>query len=83
MRGGLGTARGAGRVEGAGVLEQWLRVKSRLPVQKTQKAQSLSREDPLELEMAAHSSIPAWTIHGKGSLVGQSMGSRSVGRERA
>ena len=32
--------------------------------------QSLGREDPLEKEMATHSSIFAWRIHGLRSLVG-------------
>ena len=31
---------------------------------------SLGREDPLEKEMATHSSILAWRIPGTGSLVG-------------
>ena len=44
-------------------------VKSLLAVQETQ-AWSLSQEGPLEKEMAAHSSVPAWIIHGQGSLVG-------------
>ena len=30
----------------------------------------LGREDPLEKEMATHSSILAWEIHGQKSLVG-------------
>ena len=34
--------------------------------------QSLDREDPLEEEMATHSSILAWKIHGQRSLVGYS-----------
>ena len=34
--------------------------------------QSLSQEDPLEKEMAIHSSILAWKIHGQRSLVGYS-----------
>ena len=33
---------------------------------------SLGREDPLEQEMAKHSSILAWEIHGLGSVVGYS-----------
>ena len=33
---------------------------------------SLGGEDPLEKEMAPHSSIPAWRIPGQGSLVGHS-----------
>ena len=34
--------------------------------------QSLGREDPLEKEMATHSSILAWRIHGGRSLIGYS-----------
>ena len=44
--------------------------------------QSLGREDPLEKEMATHSSIPAWRIPGTeepGRL--QSMGSQGVGHD--
>ena len=33
---------------------------------------SLGREDPLEEEMATHSSIPAWESHGRRSLAGYS-----------
>ena len=32
--------------------------------------QSLGQEDPLENEMAIHSSILAWRIHGQSSLAG-------------
>ena len=32
--------------------------------------QSLGQEDPLEKEMATHSSVLAWRIPGQGSLVG-------------
>ena len=32
--------------------------------------QSLGQEDPLEIEMAIHSSILAWRIPGQGRLVG-------------
>ena len=34
--------------------------------------QSLGQEDTLEKEMATHSSILAWEIHGQRSLVGYS-----------
>ena len=34
--------------------------------------QSLGREDPLEKEIAAHSSTIAWKSHGQRSLVGYS-----------
>ena len=33
---------------------------------------SMGQGDPLEKEMAAHSSIPAWKTHGQRSLVGYS-----------
>ena len=37
--------------------------------------QSLDWEDPVEKEMATHSSVLAWEIHGQRSLVGyKSMG---------
>ena len=46
-------------------------VKNLLAIQETQEMQdqSLSREDPLEEEMATYSSILAWKIHGQRSLV--------------
>ena len=34
--------------------------------------QSLDREDPLEKEMATHSSFLAWGIHGQRRVVGYS-----------
>ena len=46
-------------------LPQWLVVKNPPAMQKTQQdlqVQPLSREDPLEKEMATHSSILAWRI---------------------
>ena len=45
--------------------------KSHLPMQETC-VRSLGQEDPLEKEMATHSSIPAWEFHGQRSLVGYS-----------
>ena len=39
--------------------------------------QSLGGKDPLEKEMATHSSILAWEIHGQRSLAGY-MGSKRV-----
>ena len=39
---------------------------------------SLGREDPLQKEMATHSSILAWKIHGQRSMVGYSTGCRRV-----
>ena len=44
----------------------------RLPAMWETWVQSLGREDPLEKEMAAHSSILAWRINGRRSLVGYS-----------
>ena len=41
----------------------------RLPAKET-RVQSLGWEDPLEKEMATHSSVLAWRIPGTGDLVG-------------
>ena len=43
-------------------------------MQKTQetRVQSLNQEDPLEEEVATHSSVPAWKSHEQRSLVGYS-----------
>ena len=46
-------------------------VKSLPAMQETQ-VRSLGREDPLENEMATHSSILAWKAHGQRSPVGYS-----------
>ena len=55
-------------------------VKICLPTQETQ-VRSLGREDPLEKEMATHSSILAGKSHGRRSLGGlQSSGSQSQPR---
>ena len=54
----------------------------RLPAMWETQVQSLGREDPLEKEMAAHSSILAWKIpwtEEPGRL--QSMGSQRVGHD--
>ena len=54
----------------------------RLPVMQETQVQSLGREDPLEKEMATHSSIPAWRIpwtEEPGGL--QSTGSQGVGHD--
>ena len=54
----------------------------RLPTMWETQVQSLGREDPLEKEMATHSSILAWKIpwtEDPGSL--QSMGSQRVGHD--
>ena len=53
-----------------------------LPVMRETRVQFLGREDPLEKEMATHSSIPAWKIprtEKPGGL--QSMGSQRVGHD--
>ena len=69
-------------------LPWWLSGKKsiRLPMQGMQEmqVQLLGREDPLEEEMATHSSILAWEIpqtEKPGRL--QSMGSQTVGHDRA
>ena len=54
----------------------------RLPVMRETQVQSLSREDPLEKEMATHSSTLAWKIpwtENPGRL--QSMRSQRVGHD--
>ena len=51
------------------------------PVMQETRVQSLGWEDPLEKEMAAHSSIFAWKIpwtEESGRIQGQSMGLQSV-----
>ena len=51
-----------------------------LPTMQETQVQSLGREDPLEKEMATHSSILAWRIPGTGEPRGlPSMGSHRVG----
>ena len=44
----------------------------RLPTMQETQAQSLGWEDLLEKEMATHSSVLAWKIHGQRSLLGYS-----------
>ena len=44
----------------------------RLPAMQETQVRSLGREDPLEKEMATHSSTLAGESHGQGSLVGYS-----------
>ena len=41
-----------------------------LPAMQETQVQSLGQENPLEKEMATHSNILAWRIHGQRSLVG-------------
>ena len=56
-------------------------VKSLPAIQET-RVQSLDQEDPLEKEMANHSSILAWRIPGTGEPGGLlSMGSHRVGHD--
>ena len=43
-----------------------------LPAMQETRVRSLGWEDPLEKEMATHSNILAWRIHGQRSLVGYS-----------
>ena len=40
------------------------------PAKQEVHVRSLGQEDPLEKEMATHSNILAWEIHGQGSLAG-------------
>ena len=54
----------------------------RLPVMQETQVLSLGWEDPLEKEMATHSSILAWRIPGMGEPGGLlSMGSHRVGHD--
>ena len=53
-----------------------------LPANQEIWVQSLGEEDPLEKEMATHSSILAWESHGQRCLVGYSVwGGKRVGRD--
>ena len=62
-------------VQGASLVAQWSRI--HLLTQEMQ-VQSLNQEDPLEKEMATHSSILAWEIPGT-----EEMGSKSDATEHA
>ena len=53
----------------------------RLPAMRETQVQSLDREDPLEKEMATHSSILAWKIPWMEPGRLQSMGSQRVGHD--
>ena len=54
----------------------------RLPAMQETRVQSLGWEDPLEKEMATHSSVLAWRIPGTGEPGGlPSMGSHRVGHD--
>ena len=48
----------------------WYSSDDSLPTMQETQVQSLGQEDPLEKEMATHSSILAWKIPWKRSLVG-------------
>ena len=66
----------------ASSLERYVQTVKRLPVMQETQVQSLGREDPLEKEMATHSSILAWKIpwtEEPGEL--QSMGPQRVGHD--
>ena len=54
---------------GASLVTQLLK---NLPTMQEIQVQFLGREDPLEKEMATHSSILAWRIHGQRDLAGYS-----------
>ena len=53
----------------------------RLPAMQETWVQSLGQEDPLEKEMATHSSTLAWKIPWEGPGRLQSMGSKRVGHD--
>ena len=54
----------------------------RLPAMQETWVRSLGREDPLEKEMATHSSVLAWRIPGAGEPGGlTSMGSHRIGHD--
>ena len=58
-------------------------IENLVPMQETW-GQSLGQEDPQEKEMATHSSILAWEIHGWGSLLGnRPWGLKRVGHNLA
>ena len=54
-------------MQGASLVAQTVK---NLPVMQETQVQSLDQEDPLEEEMATHSSVLAWKIHGQRSLMG-------------
>ena len=65
----------------ASLVHQWLKKKNWPVIQETQ-VLSLGGENPLEKEMATHSSILAWEIPWTEEPSGlQSMGSQSVGHD--
>ena len=54
----------------------------KLPANAGDTVRSLGQEDPVEKEMVTHSSILAWTIYGRRSLVGYSpLGRKKVERD--
>ena len=67
------------KILNSSIVAQWVK---RLPPMRETRLQSLGREDPLEKEMATHSSTLAWNIpwtEKPGRL--QSMGSQRVGHD--
>ena len=76
-----GAAHHLNKILGASLVAQTVK---RLSTMQETRVQSLGREDPLEKEMAIHSSTIAWKIPRReepGRL--QSMGSQRVGHDRA
>ena len=70
---------GTGEGEGASLVAQRLK---RLPTMRETQIRSLGWEDPLEKEMATHSSTLAWRIPWMEEPDGlQSMGSQRVGHD--
>ena len=60
-------------------MAQWVK---RLPTMRETRVRSLGREDPLEKEMATHSSTLAWKIPWTVAYqASQSMGSQRVGHD--
>ena len=58
-----------GSMLGASLVAQTVK---RLPAMRETRVRFLGREDPLEKEMAIHSSTLAWKSHGQRSLIGYS-----------
>ena len=52
-----------------------------LPAMQETRVQTLGGEDPLDKEMATHSSVLAWRIHGQKSLAGYSLCSCKSGTQ--
>ena len=74
---GFASDKGDSKIQFLKGLPRWSVVKNSLAKQETQ-VRSLTGDDPLEKEMATHSSILAWEIPGTPELVGYSLwGSQS------